>query len=248
MTKMIDTKHILRAGSCCLLACLAPHAWASPAAEAPSSPSAPLVWTRNPESAPPPDAAPAASGPTAKAMPQDSATAHFPLAHRISNEFDLDPKLLHAIIKVESGYRPQAVSSKGARGLMQVMPETGKRFGYTDLMDPENNLRAGASYLKWLLNHFENDLELAIAGYNAGEGAVRKHGRKIPPYPETQNYVKKVMASYSEQQSNPSMPIRNAGPGKIQTGKPANAAAKLFGLLFSSPPPEANDNRRAESK
>nr|WP_241499452.1 lytic transglycosylase domain-containing protein [Chromobacterium sphagni] len=63
---------------------------------------------------------------------------------------------------------------------MQVMPETGKRFGYTDLMDPESNLRAGASYLKWLLSHFENDLELAIAGYNAGEGSVKKYGRKIP--------------------------------------------------------------------
>ncbi|MFB9159875.1 lytic transglycosylase domain-containing protein [Chromobacterium violaceum] len=242
MKTMIDIKPIIRFLLCSVS--LVSHAWAAPLAESSPSQSAPLVWTRGPEpsaragSEPAASSQPVSSGPETKTAPQDGIAAHLPLAHKISHELDLDPKLLHAIIKVESGYRPRAISSKGAQGLMQVMPETGKRFGFTDLMNPENNLRAGASYLKWLLNHFENDLELAIAGYNAGEGAVKKHGRKIPPYPETQNYVKKVMASYSEPESRPLPPSPTPGPSKTQIPTPAEQSipAKLFGLLLSSPP------------
>ena len=82
-------------------------------------------------------------------------------------------------------------------GLMQLMPATAERFGVKNPFDPEANIRGGATYLRWLLNFFKNDVRLALAGYNAGENAVIRHGRKIPPYKETQNYVKRVLQFYS---------------------------------------------------
>ena len=99
------------------------------------------------------------------------------------------------MVAAESGYDPQAVSPKGAVGLMQLMPATAERFGVPRAArtDPARNLRAGARYLGWLLNTFNGDLELALAGYNAGEGAVQKYGHQIPPYRETRNYVRRVI-------------------------------------------------------
>ena len=102
------------------------------------------------------------------------------------------PELLHAVIEAESAYDPDAVSRAGAVGLMQLMPATAKRFGVTDRTNPSQSVDGGARYLRYLLDYFDNDLTLAIASYNAGEGAVIKHGRKIPPYRETQKYVVKV--------------------------------------------------------
>lgn len=106
----------------------------------------------------------------------------------------VDPKLVHAVIKAESNYDPTAVSPKGAIGLMQLMPGTAERFG-VDPWQPAQNIDGGVRYLKWLLEQF-GDISLALAGYNAGEGAVMKYGRTIPPYRETQNYVDKVLALY----------------------------------------------------
>jgi soluble lytic murein transglycosylase-like protein len=108
---------------------------------------------------------------------------------------NLSPELLHAVILAESRYDPRAVSRKGAIGLMQLLPSTGKRFGAEDLFSVQENLVAGASYLKWLMGMFGEDLELVLAAYNAGEQAVIRAGRKIPAYPETQAYVRKVLAS-----------------------------------------------------
>jgi soluble lytic murein transglycosylase-like protein len=108
----------------------------------------------------------------------------------------LDPALLHAVIQIESGYDARAVSPKGAAGLMQLMPETARRFGAADRFAPEENLEAGARYLGHLLALFEGDLELALAAYNAGEEAVLRHGRAIPPYAETRRYVPAVLARY----------------------------------------------------
>jgi soluble lytic murein transglycosylase-like protein len=107
----------------------------------------------------------------------------------------LSPMLITAVTRVESDFDPHDVSDKGARGLMQVMPETGLRFGVTAdrLFDPAPNIAAGTAYLAWLLDHYHGDLDLALAAYNAGEGAVDHH-RGIPPYRETQNYVRKVRA------------------------------------------------------
>ena len=108
---------------------------------------------------------------------------------------DLD--LLHAVILAESAYNPKALSPKGAMGLMQLMPATARRFGVEDAWDPSQNLEGGARYLDFLLNRFDGDTERAVAAYNAGEGAVDKYGG-IPPYKETQGYVKKVMKFYRD--------------------------------------------------
>ena len=117
------------------------------------------------------------------------------LVEQVADKYDLNPDLMHAIISVESGYNPKAVSNRGARGLMQLMPATGKRFGGRQLSDPKQNLEAGARYLAYLLDKFDNRLTLAIAAYNSGEGAVQRYGT-VPPYKETRNYVAKVMATY----------------------------------------------------
>lgn len=119
--------------------------------------------------------------------------------------YRIDFELLQALIVAESGFDPLAVSPKGAIGLMQLMPDTAKRFGVNadkknsieqKLRDPKTNINAGAKYLRTLINMFPGKLELAIASYNAGEGAVQKYGNKIPPYKETQNYVKTVTQTY----------------------------------------------------
>ena len=112
----------------------------------------------------------------------------------------IDPLLLHAIAHVESRHNPHAVSKAGARGVMQVMPATGKRFGVNNpeqgLFDASTNLRASAAYLHTLRTRYGDDLRLMLAAYNAGEGAVDKAGGTVPPYPETQAYVRDVLAVY----------------------------------------------------
>lgn len=114
----------------------------------------------------------------------------------------LDPALVHALIYVESRYNPSARSTKGAVGLMQVLPETASRYGVAKpARSPEANLRAGTRYLSDLLQTFDGRLDLALAAYNAGENAVQRYGRRIPPYPETRAYVPAVLAKYRELQS-----------------------------------------------
>jgi soluble lytic murein transglycosylase-like protein len=108
----------------------------------------------------------------------------------------VDAALLHAVISVESGYDQRAISRKGASGLMQLMPATAARYGIRDILDPQDNIRAGAHYLRDLLSMFDNDVELALAAYNAGEQAVIRHGRRLPPYAETRRYVPMVIAHY----------------------------------------------------
>jgi len=119
-----------------------------------------------------------------------------PLIDQVAAEHGMDARLLHAIVTVESAYDPQARSHAGALGLMQVIPATGKRFGANDLLDPLQNLRAGTAYLAWLKRRFGGDLTLMLAAYNAGEGAVQRHGNRVPPFNETRQYVRKVTALY----------------------------------------------------
>lgn len=114
-----------------------------------------------------------------------------PLINKAARRYGLNPALVHAVVHTESAYNPKALSHKGAAGLMQLMPATAARFGVTDRYDVEQNVMAGTRYLRWLLDEF-NDTSLALAGYNAGEQAVIKYGNKVPPYPETQNYVRKI--------------------------------------------------------
>ena len=129
-----------------------------------------------------------------------------PLLHEASKTHGIDYSLLKALIVTESGFNPHAVSPKGAVGLMQLIPPTAQRYGVTagkgstieeKLTDPKINIKAGARYLADLIKMFPGRLELALAAYNAGEGAVQRAGNKIPNYPETQNYVKTVMQLYN---------------------------------------------------
>lgn len=109
----------------------------------------------------------------------------------------LDPALLHAVIRAESSYNPGAVSHKGAMGLMQLMPGTAARYGVRNPYDPEENIFGGARYLRDLMGMFRSDIRLAVAAYNAGEHNVMKYGYQVPPFPETQDYVSKVLGFYS---------------------------------------------------
>ena len=109
----------------------------------------------------------------------------------------VDPVLLYAIMHQESTFKRRAISPKGARGLMQLMPGTAARYGVTNIFDPRQNIEGGARYMRFLLDTFDGDVSLALAGYNAGEGAVMKYGYRIPPYSETQEYVRRIGARYS---------------------------------------------------
>jgi len=109
----------------------------------------------------------------------------------------LDPCLILSIMRAESSFNRSAVSPKGAMGLMQLMPATATRFGVRDFFDPRENVLGGSRYLNWLLNRFSGDVRLALAGYNAGEGAVEFYGYRIPPFLETQNYVRTIYSRYS---------------------------------------------------
>jgi len=109
----------------------------------------------------------------------------------------VDPLLLYAIMHQESTFKARAMSNKGARGLMQLMPGTALRFGVSSIWDPRQNIEGGARYVRFLLDQFEGDVQLALAGYNAGEGAVMKYGNRIPPYSETQEYVRRISRRYN---------------------------------------------------
>jgi soluble lytic murein transglycosylase-like protein len=109
----------------------------------------------------------------------------------------VDPLLLYSIMHQESSFKPRAMSNKGARGLMQLIPSTASRFGVTNIWDPKQNIEGGARYMRFLLNLFNGDVRLALAGYNAGEGAVMKYGNQVPPYSETREYVRRIGNRYS---------------------------------------------------
>jgi soluble lytic murein transglycosylase-like protein len=109
----------------------------------------------------------------------------------------VDPVLIYATMHQESSFKPRALSHKGASGLMQLMPGTAARFGVSNIWDPRQNIEGGTRYMRFLLNMFGGDVALALAGYNAGEGAVMKYGGRIPPYRETQEYVRRITRRYS---------------------------------------------------
>lgn len=145
---------------------------------------------------------PAAPARAADAAGQARVRALAPLMAEVAQRHDIDPLLLHAVAHIESRHQSQAVSPAGARGLMQVMPATGRRMGIAqadrELLSPQANLEASARYLKLLQGRFGNNLTLVLAAYNAGEGAVERHGRRVPPFAETQAYVRNVLAVYGE--------------------------------------------------
>ena len=110
--------------------------------------------------------------------------------------YNIDPLLIYAQMHQESAFKKRARSHKGASGLMQLMPATARRFGVTNIYDPKQNIDAGVKYMRWLLNKFNGDVVLALAGYNAGEGAVMKYGNNVPPYRETREYVRRITGRY----------------------------------------------------
>jgi hypothetical protein len=114
------------------------------------------------------------------------------LVRQLAPKYKLDPNLVLAVIEAESGFNPNALSPKNAQGLMQLIPETADRFGVTNVWDPEQNVRGGMSYLRWLMKAFDGDVRLVLAAYNAGEGAVQRHNG-VPPYAETQGYVSRIL-------------------------------------------------------
>jgi soluble lytic murein transglycosylase-like protein len=119
---------------------------------------------------------------------------------KASKRYRVEAALLHAVISAESQYDAAAVSPRGAQGLMQLTPDTAERYKVSNVFDPTQNIQAGAQYLRDLLRRFNNDLELTLAAYNAGENAVIKSGWRVPPYPETTAYVPKVLAYYRQYQ------------------------------------------------
>jgi soluble lytic murein transglycosylase-like protein len=144
----------------------------------------------------------AAAGMPQILMPrEESIRMYTPLIERASRTHGVDVALVHAVISAESAYNPGAVSRAGARGLMQLMPDTARRFGVQNIMDPSDNIHGGVRYLRELLTMFNGNTELAVAAYNAGENAVIRHGHRIPPYAETVNYVPKVLGFYRKFQS-----------------------------------------------
>jgi hypothetical protein len=151
------------------------------------------------------------------------------VVEQIAAQFSLPPQLIHSVIKVESNYNPFAISSKGAQGLMQLIPATARRFGVSDVFNAAQNIQGGAKYLKYLLDLYGGNYALALAAYNAGEAAVARYGH-VPPFPETQNYLILVARQLEESrkaeaakqkaivagQTRPEAETKPAGPNHIQ--------------------------------
>ena len=138
------------------------------------------------------------------------------LVRKAGRRYGVDPKLIHAVIRQESNYNPFAISRKGARGLMQLIPETADRFGVSDIFDPAENVAGGVKYLRHLLDRYDGDPRLTLAAYNAGEAAVER-AQGIPPYPETEDYVSRVQPILCGQWS---FRFERTGRGRCERGDP----------------------------
>ena len=147
----------------------------------------------------------------------DEKRRHAELVQRLAPRFEVDPRLALAIVRSESNFQARALSPKNAQGLMQLIPETADRFGVRDVWNPEQNVRGGLTYLRWLLDRFGGDVALASAAYNAGEKAVERHGG-VPPYSETREYVRRILGFYRAPQ--------HERPGKA-TGLAVQPAARM---------------------
>lgn len=155
----------------------------------------------------PPPAARKPAPATLRPLPWPAPPTHAPetivrFVRLVAPEYRLEPALVLAVMAQESNFNANALSPKNAQGLMQLIPDTARRFGVRNALDPTQNIRGGMAYLRWLLAHFEGDLRLALAAYNAGEGAVTRY-RGVPPYAETQHYVRRIIASLGGRREHP---------------------------------------------
>jgi soluble lytic murein transglycosylase-like protein len=145
---------------------------------------------------------PGSGNPARTYMPSEAEIRRYSsIVETAARQYGVDKALVHAVISAESGYNPQAVSRAGARGLMQLMPETARRYGVRNSMDPVDNIYGGVKYLRDLLTMFKGNMELAVAAYNAGENAVIRYGLRVPPYTETLGYVPRVLDFYRKFQT-----------------------------------------------
>lgn len=162
-------------------------------------PRPPLMLVARPQPAPAAKTAPPTSTPALRPYVAQKIAATHPKFHRLitdaAQRHGLEPSLVKAVILAESGYNPRAVSSRGASGLMQLMPSTARALGVEDIFDPEHNINGGTKYLRQLLNQLQGDLQLALAAYNAGLQKVRRH-RGVPPFRATRFYIRKVLHYY----------------------------------------------------
>jgi soluble lytic murein transglycosylase-like protein len=161
------------------------------------------------------------------------------LIRQAAKKFDVDPGLVRAVIAAESNFDPRAVSPRGARGLMQLMPATATRFGVTDVFDPGQNIAGGVRYLRYLLDLFEGNLVLALAAYNAGEGVVQSSGG-VPNFRETREYVDRVLARYGQAAKAERVSPARPSPGGMTT---LSAKTRIYktvsgdgALVFSDSP------------
>ena len=163
---------------------------------------------------------------------QEPANPLDPLIDSISARHGVDATLVRSVIEVESNFNRRAVSPMGARGLMQLIPETGARFGVRDFFDPAQNIDGGVRYLRFLLEMFEGNLDLSLAAYNSGENRVARLGR-IPAIPETQNYVRLVRSAYNRRggQTPTVQPVANAAPPVRTTPDPTAIAAQVAAVV-----------------
>lgn len=150
-----------------------------------------------------------------------------------SKKYRIDPLLIYAQMHQESAFKIKARSHKGASGLMQLMPATARRFGVTSIYDPKQNIEAGVRYMRWLLDHFNQDVVLALAGYNAGEGAVMRYSWNVPPFRETQEYVRRISARYRSI-SDPTY-IQNARRVNEQTAKVEQKESAPLTVIETTP-------------
>ncbi|MBC7925763.1 MAG: lytic transglycosylase domain-containing protein [Bryobacteraceae bacterium] len=150
------------------------------------------------------------------------------LVETTAKKYDVDPLLVHSVIQVESGYNSRAVSPKGAQGMMQLMPGTARRFGVSNIFDPRENVEGGVRYLKYLQSLFPQDTKLAIAAYNAGEGAVWKYNNRVPPYRETEQYVQMVGQRYGRAKRDADRRKTAEPVGIAASPEPAGSAGPVY--------------------
>lgn len=146
----------------------------------------------------------------------------------------IDPNLIVAVMRQESGYNYRARSYKGAMGLMQLMPATARRFGVTNFYDPAQNIEGGARYLRFLVDTFNGDIKLVLAGYNAGEHAVFNYGNTIPPYRETRNYVRAITARYNQKTAVRPATVVAAAPVEPAAPAPATFSGRASSRLSNN--------------